>query len=41
MTQYYAEVCPTLKKDADTTAFEAWLDGWCGDDPGTQWLSYR
>ena len=37
----YAEVCPTLKKDADTTAFEAWLDSWCGDDPGTQWLSYR
>ena len=37
----YAEVCPTLKKDADTAAFEAWLDSWCGDDPGTQWLSYR
>lgn len=37
----YVEVCPTLKKDADTTAFEAWLDSWCGDDPGTQWLSYR
>lgn len=37
----YAEVCPTLKKDADTAAFETWLDGWCGDDPGTQWLSYR
>jgi len=37
----YAEVCPTLKKDADTTTFETWLDGWCGDDPGTQWLSYR
>ena len=37
----YVEVCPTLKKDADTTAFEAWLDNWCGDDPGTQWLSYR
>lgn len=37
----YAEVCPTLKKDADITAFEAWLDSWCGDDPGTQWLSYR
>ncbi|MEI3111994.1 MAG: FtsX-like permease family protein [Oscillospiraceae bacterium] len=37
----YMEVCPTLKKDADTTAFEAWLDGWCGENPGTQWLSYR
>lgn len=37
----YVEVCPTLKKDADTTAFKAWLDSWCGDDPGTQWLSYR
>ena len=37
----YVEVCPTLKKDADTAAFETWLDGWCGDDPGTQWLSYR
>ena len=40
-SDYYAEVCPTLKKDADTAAFETWLDGWCGDDPGTQWLSYR
>ena len=37
----YAEVCPTLKKDADTAAFETWLDGWCGENPGTQWLSYR
>lgn len=37
----YAEVCPTLKKDADTTVFEAWLDSWCGENPGTQWLSYR
>lgn len=37
----YVEVCPTLKKDADTTAFETWLDGWCGKNPGTQWLSYR
>ncbi len=40
-SDYYAEVCPTLKKDADTAAFETWLDGCCGDDPGTQWLSYR
>ena len=40
-SDYYAEVCPTLKKDADTAAFETWLDGWCGENPGTQWLSYR
>lgn len=40
-SDYYAEVCPTLKKDADTAAFETWLDGWCGKNPGTQWLSYR
>lgn len=40
-SDYYAEVCPTLKKDADTSAFETWLDGWCGKNPGTQWLSYR
>lgn len=40
-SDHYAEVCPTLKKDADTAAFETWLDGWCGENPGTQWLSYR
>lgn len=40
-SDYYAEVCPTLKKDAGTSAFETWLDGWCGKNPGTQWLSYR
>lgn len=40
-SDYYAEVCPTLKKDADTAAFETWLDGWCGENPDTQWLSYR
>lgn len=40
-SDYYAEVCPTLKKDTDTADFEAWLDGWCGENPGTQWLSYR
>lgn len=40
-SDYYAEVCPTLKKDADTAAFETWLDGWCGENSGTQWLSYR
>ena len=26
--------------DADTAAFEAWLDGRCGENPSTQWLSY-
>lgn len=40
-SNYYTEVCPTLKKDADTAAFETWPDGWCGENPGTQWLSYR
>ena len=37
----YSEVYPTLKKDADTAEFEAWLDSWCGEAPGTRWLSYR
>ena len=37
----YKEVFPTLKEDADTEAFETWLAGWCSQNPGTMWLSYR
>lgn len=37
----YAELYPTLKEEADPEVFEAWLDGWCIDNPGIHWLSYR
>jgi len=36
----YSEVYPTLRKDSDTDAFEGRLNGWCGEYPGTHWLSY-
>ncbi len=36
----YSEIYPTLQDDADTNAFENWLDNWCSDYPGTHWLSY-
>lgn len=37
----YSEVYPTLREGADEELFENWLDGWCNDNPGTHWLSYR
>lgn len=37
----YSEIYPTLKGDADAETFESWLDEWCGNAPGTHWLSYR
>ena len=37
----YAEVYPTLKKDADEAAFEAFLNAWCQENPGSHVLSYR
>lgn len=37
----YAELYPALREEADPEVFEAWLDGWCSDNPGTHWLSYR
>lgn len=37
----YAEVYPTLKQDADSEAFEAWLDAWCKENAGSHWLSYQ
>ncbi len=37
----YSEVYPTLKEEADAEAFENWLDGWCADTPGTNWISFR
>lgn len=40
-TDLYAEVCPTLKEGADEAAFEAWLDQWCANLPGTNWISYQ
>ncbi|MDO5539116.1 MAG: FtsX-like permease family protein [Eubacteriales bacterium] len=36
----YSEVYPTLQDNADTDAFESWLDNWCSEYPGTHWLSY-
>lgn len=37
----YAELYPALREEADPEVFEAWLDSWCSDNPGTHWLSYR
>lgn len=37
---HYSEIYPTLQDDADTDAFENWLDDWCSHYPGTHWLSY-
>lgn len=37
----FTEVYPTLTEDADTESFEAWLDNWCKENPGSHWLSYR
>ncbi len=37
----YSEIYPALKDGADAEVFESWLDQWCGDAPGTHWLSYR
>lgn len=37
----YSEVYPALQNNADTDAFESWLDDWCSEYPGTHWLSYR
>ncbi len=36
----YSEVYPVLRDNADTDAFENWLDNWCSEYPGTHWLSY-
>lgn len=36
----YSEAYPTLRKNADTDAFESWLDNWCSEYPRTHWLSY-
>lgn len=37
----YNEVYPVLKDEMDYEAFEKWLEGWCNENPGTHWLSYR
>lgn len=37
----YAELLPTLKKDADTDAFADFLDTFCKETPGTTLLSYE
>lgn len=36
----YAEIYPTLKKNADNEEFEEWLDNWCKENAGSHWLSY-
>lgn len=38
---HYSEIYPALRENADAEAFESWMDDWCGDVPGTHWLSYR
>ncbi|MCH1981884.1 ABC transporter permease [Ruminococcus sp. OA3] len=37
----YAEIYPVLHDNSDAEVFEAWLDDWCGENPGSHWLSYR
>lgn len=39
--EFYSEVYPTLKQNADDKKFEAWLDSWCKDNVGSHWLSYQ
>ncbi len=36
----YSEIYLVLGENADTDAFERWLDDWCREYPGTHWLSY-
>ena len=38
---HYSEIYPALSENADAEAFESWMDDWCGNIPGTHWLSYR
>lgn len=38
---YYSEIYPALRDEAESDAFETWLDGWCQENPGTHWLSYQ
>lgn len=37
----FSEVYPVMAEGADTESFEAWLDNWCNENPGSHWLSYR
>ncbi len=37
----YCEVYVTLDEDADAAVFESWLEQWCKENPGSQWLSFR
>lgn len=37
----FSEVYLTLAETADAEEFEAWLDTWCAENPGSRWLSYR
>lgn len=39
-SNYYSEIYPTLKQNADNEQFETWLDNWCKENPGSHWLSY-
>ena len=36
----YSEIYLTLQDSADIESFETLLDNWCGEYPGTHWLSY-
>lgn len=36
----FSEIYPSLAENTDTESFEAWLDEWCKENPGSHWLSY-
>ena len=37
----YTEIYPVLRDPSDAEVFEAWMEDWCGQNPGSHWLSYR
>lgn len=37
----YAEIYPTLRGEDGQEAFTAYLDDWCGRNPGSHWLSFK
>lgn len=40
-TDRYQEIYPLLREDADSDLFEQWLEQWCGENPGSHYLSYQ
>ena len=37
----YTEIYPVLRDPSDAEVFEAWMEDWCDQNPGSHWLSYR